>query len=179
MIGATVVHPMLVAPAAGGTREQTAQLISSVFVVSGLNTLIQTTFGDRLPIVQGGSFNYLPPVFSIILNSKLQSIEDDNERFEATMATIGGAIFVTGVIQTFIGFSGLMVYALKYISPVTIAPVIAIIGLSLYPLGFKNISTCWPMGLLQIALTALFSQYLKKILVRTILLVIMSQPELA
>lgn len=157
----------------GGTPEQTAKVVSTIFVVSGINTLIQTTMGTRLPIVQGGSFSYLPAVFSIIFNGRLQSIEDDNERFETTMATIGGAIFVAGLIQAFIGYTGIMVPLLKYISPVAIAPVIAIIGLSLYNLGFANISTCWPMGLMQVTLTALFSQYLKKIMVRTTSEVIM------
>ena len=33
--------------------------MGTIFFVSGLNTLIQTTFGDRLPIVQGGSFAFL------------------------------------------------------------------------------------------------------------------------
>lgn len=165
MIGGVVVHPLLLVPAMGGTQQQTAQVVSTIFVVSGLNTLIQTTFGDRLPIVQGGSFNYLPPIFSIILNNKLQIIEDDNERFEKTMATVTGAIFVTGIVQAFIGFTGIMVPLLKYISPVAIAPVIATIGLSLYNLGFSNVSTCWPVGLIQISLTVLFSQHLKKIMV--------------
>lgn len=173
MIGATALQPLLLVPKMGGTPEQTAKVVSTIFVVSGINTLIQTTMGTRLPIVQGGSFSYLPAVFSIIFNGRLQSIEDDNERFETTMATIGGAIFVAGLIQAFIGYTGIMVPLLKYISPVAIAPVIAIIGLSLYNLGFANISTCWPMGLMQVTLTALFSQYLKKIMVRTTSEVIM------
>jgi hypothetical protein len=40
----------------------------SIFFASGLNTLLQTTWGDRLPIVQGGSFSFLTPAFAIIAN---------------------------------------------------------------------------------------------------------------
>ena len=45
----------------GGGAKETAEVISTIFFVSGLNTLIQTTFGDRLPIIQGGSFAFLAP----------------------------------------------------------------------------------------------------------------------
>lgn len=166
MIGATVLQPLILIPAMGGSPEQTAKAISTIFVVCGINTLLQTTVGDRLPIVQGGSFSYLPPVFSIIFNSKLQSIQDNNERFEETLATVGGAIFVVGIVQAFIGYTGLVVPMLRFISPVTIAPVIAIIGLSLYHLGFADISSCWSIGLIQIALATIFSQYLKRVMVR-------------
>ena len=92
MLGATVLIPLIVCPAMGANGQQTAQVISSIFFVSGINTLLQTTIGDRLPIVQGGSFAYLPPVFQIIFNDELQAIEDDFERFEVTMRTIQGAV---------------------------------------------------------------------------------------
>lgn len=62
-LGATVLIPLIVTPPMGATQEQTAQVISTIFVVTGLNTLVQTTIGDRLPIVQGGSFAFLTPTF--------------------------------------------------------------------------------------------------------------------
>jgi len=37
-------------------------VINTCFLTSGINTLIQTLLGARLPIVQGGSFAYLSPV---------------------------------------------------------------------------------------------------------------------
>lgn len=39
-----------------------AEVINTCFLTSGINTLIQTLLGARLPIVQGGSFAYLSPV---------------------------------------------------------------------------------------------------------------------
>jgi xanthine/uracil permease len=42
--------------------------VCSIFFASGLNTLLQTTWGDRLPIVQGGSFSFITPAFAIIAN---------------------------------------------------------------------------------------------------------------
>lgn len=53
MLGATVLIPIIVCGAAGANGVQTAQVISTCFFVSGINTLIQSTIGTRLPVVQG------------------------------------------------------------------------------------------------------------------------------
>jgi nucleobase transporter 1/2 len=47
MLGATVLVPLIICPAMGADGNQTAQVISSIFFVSGINTLLQTTIGDR------------------------------------------------------------------------------------------------------------------------------------
>lgn len=99
MLGASVLVPLLLTPDMGASQEQTAEVIATCFLVAGLNTLIQTTIGDRLPIVQGGSFAYLPATFSIIFNPTLQAIKDDDERFLTTMQVIQGAIIVVGILQ--------------------------------------------------------------------------------
>ena len=104
----------------GANGQETSQVISSIFFVSGINTLIQTTIGDRLPIVQGGSFSYLSATFAIIFNEELITIEDSTERFETTMRTIQGAIIVSGIVQIVIGYTGIATIALRYVSPVTI-----------------------------------------------------------
>lgn len=46
----------------------------SIFFASGLNTLLQTTWGDRLPIVQGGSFSFITPAFAIIGNVAARNV---------------------------------------------------------------------------------------------------------
>jgi solute carrier family 23 (nucleobase transporter), member 1 len=163
MLGATVLIPLIVTPAMGATSDQTAEVISTIFFVSGLNTLVQTTLGDRLPIVQGGSFAYLSATFSIIFNPSLQAIEDPNERFLQTMRTIQGAVIVAGICQMTVGYSGLVVPVLRFISPVIIAPVIAAVGFSLYAVAWQNISLCFSMGLTQMLAIIICSQYLKKV----------------
>jgi nucleobase transporter 1/2 len=117
-----------------------------------------------LPIIQGGSFSYLPATFAIIFNPTLQAIEDNNERFLETMRILQGAIIIVGIIQMAIGYSAAVVPMLRYIGPVTIAPVIAAIGLSLYNVGFSNVSTCFEVGLVQMAFTVLFSQYMVRVI---------------
>mmetsp|Transcript_28787 Transcript_28787/g.69724 ORF Transcript_28787/g.69724 Transcript_28787/m.69724 type:complete len:579 (-) Transcript_28787:148-1884(-) len=161
MLGATVLIPLIVCPAMGANSQQTAQVISSIFFVSGINTLLQTTIGDRLPIVQGGSFAYLPAVFQIIGNDELQAIEDDSERFIVSMRTIQGAVIVSGCFQFVIGYTGIVTIFLKFLSPVTIAPVVAAIGLGLYGVAFNGVAACWSLGLMQLFTVILFSQYMK------------------
>ena len=108
--------------------------------------------------MQGGSFSYLPATFQIIFHAELISIEDDNQRFETTMQTIQGAIIVSGIVQFCIGYSGAITIFLKYLSPVTIAPVITAIGLGLYGVGFSGVSACWTLGLIQLFTVVIFSQ---------------------
>ena len=141
MISASVVVPLIICPPMGATPRQTADVVATIFFVAGINTLIQTSIGDRLPIVQGASFSYLPATFSIIFNENLQAIQDDNERFRNTMQVIQGSVIAAGLVQTVIGYSGVFVPVLKYITPVTVAPVITVIGLSLFPVGWNGVST--------------------------------------
>lgn len=136
-------------------------IIFCMFSIAFRIKLLQTTIGDRLPIVQGGSFAYLPAAFGIIFNAELQAIADPSERFERTMRTIQGAIIVSGIVQMAIGYSGILPFVLRGIGPVTIAPVIAAIGLGLYGVGFSGVAACWPLGLTQMFTIVLFSQYLK------------------
>ena len=116
----------------GANGQETSQVISSIFFVSGINTLIQTTIGDRLPIVQGGSFSYLSATFAIIFNEELINIEDSTERFETTMRTIQGAIIVSGIVQIVIGYTGIATIVLRYVSPVTIGTYVRMYFLLLF-----------------------------------------------
>ena len=66
MFGATVSVPLLFGPVMGMSAAETARLISIVMLASGVATLLQTTIGTRLPIVQGVSFACLGTFFLII-----------------------------------------------------------------------------------------------------------------
>ena len=67
MFGATVLIPIIVGGGMGMPTEELALLISTIFFASGLCTLIQQSpIGNRLPIIQGGTFSFLGPTFAII-----------------------------------------------------------------------------------------------------------------
>jgi nucleobase transporter 1/2 len=67
MFGATVLIPFIVGGAMKLLPEQLALMISTIFFASGICTLIQQSpLGNRLPIIQGGTFSFLGPTFAII-----------------------------------------------------------------------------------------------------------------
>jgi xanthine/uracil permease len=55
-------------------QEETAKVVSTVLLVSGLTTLLHISFGSRLPLIQGPSFVYLAPVLAIINSPELQAL---------------------------------------------------------------------------------------------------------
>ncbi|ELZ10848.1 xanthine/uracil permease family protein [Halovivax asiaticus JCM 14624] len=153
MVGASVAVPLILAAEMGMPAWATAQLVGTFFVVSGISTLAQTTVGNRYPIVQGGSFALLAPALAIIAAT--------SGGWEASLLEIQGAVIAAALVQVFLGYSGLLGRATKYLSPVVIAPVIVLIGLSL--VGTADVTRVnqnwWLLGL-TLFLIVLFSQYL-------------------
>jgi solute carrier family 23 (nucleobase transporter), member 1 len=157
MFGSTVAIPLILSGPLGITEPtDMAALIATMFFISGLTTIIQVTWGNRLPIVQGGTFSFLAPTFAICGMAALA-----NEGWEVRMQHVQGAIILGALAEISIGASGLIGKLLKYVGPITIAPTIALIGLSLFKFGAPVAGLHWPIGGLTIALIILFSQYLR------------------
>ncbi|XP_069384934.1 solute carrier family 23 member 2 [Paralichthys olivaceus] len=161
-----------------------SQLISTIFFVSGLCTLLQTAIGTRLPILQGGTFSFITPTLAILALPKWQCptpnspvtlsihtqngtspqlIEDSDEVWMSRMREIQGAILVSSLLQMFLGFSGLVGLVLRFIGPLAIAPTINLIGLSLFIEAGKKSGGHWGIAALTVCLILLFSQYLSKV----------------
>jgi len=147
MFGATILVPFLVGPALGFDGADIAILISSVFIASGIATALQVTIGSRLPIIQGVSFAFLAPFFAIA--GKYQGAEG--------MRYIAGMILSGAVIEMAIGYGGLMGFLRRFVSPITIAPVIAMIGLGLYGAAADTASSNWPLAILTLVLVFVYS----------------------
>ena len=54
------------------------RVVQTLLFVEGINTLLQTLFGTRLPIVIGGSYAFMVPIVSIIHDPSLMRIPDDH-----------------------------------------------------------------------------------------------------
>ncbi|NNM29991.1 MAG: purine/pyrimidine permease [Akkermansiaceae bacterium] len=166
MFGSTVVIPIILVSALGANEEQTAirdnlgVLIGTIFFVSGVCTLLQTTVGNRLPIVQGGTFSFFAPTFAIL---GLESLAQAG--FEVRMQHLQGAIIGGALVQIVLGYTGLVGRMMRFIGPIVIAPTIALIGLALFRFGAtqQGAGNFWPIGILTIGLLILFSQYLRKV----------------
>ncbi|XP_052810952.1 solute carrier family 23 member 1-like isoform X2 [Mya arenaria] len=184
--GSTITVPLVIAPALCVDEDTVglSEIISTIFFVSGLATILQTTLGTRLPIIQGATFAFLTPTFSILslkrwecpytveretdpslLNSTLPEPGSDEHRemWQLRLREIQGAIMVASIFQVVIGFTGLMGLVLRFIGPLAITPTIALIGIALFEAAADKASAQWYIAFMTMFLIALFSQYMRNI----------------
>ncbi|AGA70673.1 xanthine permease [Desulfitobacterium dichloroeliminans LMG P-21439] len=123
MYAGAVAVPLIIAGAAGLTKEQTAFLINADLFTCGIATLIQTIgfwkFGIRIPVIQGVTFAAVTPMVMIAQNQG--------------MTGIFGAVIIAGLFTLLIApfFSKLI----RFFPPVVTGSVITIIGISLLQVG--------------------------------------------
>ncbi|MGH0127995.1 UNVERIFIED_CONTAM: hypothetical protein FKN15_028575 [Acipenser sinensis] len=153
-----------------------SHLISTIFFVSGLCTLLQVTFGVRLPILQGGTFTFLAPSLALLSmpqwkcpawtqNANLVNTSSPEyiEVWQSRIRELQGSVMVASCFQIFVGFSGLIGLFMRFIGPLTIAPTISLIGLSLFESSGNDAGKHWGISALTVSIIVLFSQYLRHI----------------
>ncbi|XP_075790522.1 solute carrier family 23 member 1-like isoform X4 [Pelodiscus sinensis] len=154
-------------------------LISTIFFVSGICTLLQVFFGVRLPILQGGTFAFLTPSLAMLSlpNWKCPAWTQNASQVNATspefievwqsrireVNLLQGAIMVASCFQIFVGFSGLIGLMMRFIGPLTIAPTITLVALPLFNSAGDEAGSHWGISAMAIFFIVLFSQYLKNV----------------
>lgn len=158
MVGANIAVPLILAGAMGMPPGVTARFVGTFFVVSGIATLAQTTIGNRYPIVQGAPFSMLAPALAIV---GVVTAGTGGASWQAALLQLQGAIIVAALAEVLIGYVGIVGRLRRYLSPVVVAPTIALIGLSLFDVPQITAATqdWWLLGL-TLGLIILFSQYL-------------------
>ncbi|KAK3105755.1 hypothetical protein FSP39_004949 [Pinctada imbricata] len=148
-IGGTLSLPFLLSQllCAGNQDDVRAKLLSLTLFMSGLATVVQCFLGVRLPIIQGGSHTFIPPIVA--------------------MMTIQGSIILASITQVLVGTLGLAGFLLKFIGPLTIAPAISLIGLSLVEIVSDFCEPQWGISLATVCLIIIFSSVLNKVNVPT------------
>ena len=159
MFGSTVAIPLILSEPLGLADKpvELGWLIGTMFFVSGITTLLQTTWGNRLPLIQGGTFSFLAPAVAVAGMAAASGAG-----FEVRLQHIQGAVIAGSFFEMLIGYSGLMGKLLRFVGPITIAPTIALIGLALFNLGAPEAGKHWGIGGLTIVLVILFSQYMRR-----------------
>ncbi|OAY81134.1 Nucleobase-ascorbate transporter 11, partial [Ananas comosus] len=161
LAGSLVFIPLIMVPAMGGTDEETANVISTMLLVSGFTTILHSFLGSRLPLVQGSSFVYLAPALVIINSEEFRNLSEN--KFKHIMRELQGAIIVGSVFQTILGYSGLMSLLLRLINPVVVAPTVAAVGLAFFSYGFPQAGSCVEISIPLIVLVLIFTLYLRRI----------------
>ena len=151
LFGATTLVPLILGPAIGMNQVQIGHFISQIYLVMGIATLIQVFWlGSGLPIVQGSSFSFLPPLFYIISKTKDGGVN-------SVMQAISGALIMGGAVEALIGYGKIIGLLKKVLTPVVIGPVIMLIGFGLAPVAVNTASSYWPISLLVVFLIFIFS----------------------
>ncbi|XP_023644775.1 nucleobase-ascorbate transporter 8 isoform X2 [Capsella rubella] len=160
MLGTTVLIPTMLVSKIDGTNEDKVKMIQTLLFVSGLNTLFQSFFGTRLPAVISASYTYVPTTMSIILAARYDDFTDPQEKFKMVMRGIQGSLIFASFLQILVGFSGLWRNVARCLSPLSAVPLVAFAGFGLYEQGFPMLAKCIEIGLPEIILVFIFSQYI-------------------
>ncbi|XP_072029177.1 solute carrier family 23 member 1-like [Amphiura filiformis] len=175
MFGATVAVPLFLSEALCIRNDLVAlgEVIGTIFFVSGIATLLQTTFGCRLPIVQGATFSLLVPAIAILSlrgdcpaplneNSTAEEKANATAEWQSRILELQGSIMVSSCFQVFIGATGILGLMLNYIGPLSIAPTITLVSLSLFGPAADFAGQHWGMSVLTIILMVIMSQYISR-----------------
>ncbi|CAL8069623.1 unnamed protein product [Orchesella dallaii] len=170
MIAVAVAVPFLLTPALCMVDDDPdkANIISTLVFMSGIITVLQSTIGTMLPIVQGGSFSYLVPSLAIMNLPRWKcpdmngmSPEQKTEEWQIRMREIQGAIIFAALFETIFALTGCIGFFTKFITPITVAPAITLIGLSLFKNVTDQCSKNYYVAGAMCLLLIIFSQHLR------------------
>ncbi|KAK4751422.1 hypothetical protein SAY87_004904 [Trapa incisa] len=114
----------------------------------------------------GASLAFYRPVLSIIHAYEHKTFHTKQDRFKYTMRTIQGSLMISSLINIILGFSQLRGKFTRLFTPVTIVPVVSVVGLGLFLRGFPLLANCVEIGLPMLILLVLSQPYLKQIVPR-------------
>ena len=135
---------------------------SSMFFAAGLSTLLQSLLGARLPILQGASFTFVTPAIALLTSPRFiceekASGEENDYIWKERIAALQGGLIVASIVEIFIGAFGLVGFLLRYIGPLTIAPVLVSIGIALAEPAVNYCSGNWAVASIVIFILILCS----------------------
>ncbi|XP_067656669.1 solute carrier family 23 member 1-like [Haliotis asinina] len=162
-----------------------SRLLSSTLLMSGIASILQTAVGIRLPIFQGPSASFFPALLAMKnnpewkcpdgnLTSVVQGAKAASLNVSATsgrtllsegekLQQLSGSLMAASVLEILIGATGLVGVLLRFIGPITVAPTIALIGISLYKITIAQFRPSWEISFGGIALLLIFILYIPHI----------------
>ncbi|XP_033726153.1 solute carrier family 23 member 2-like [Pecten maximus] len=135
---------------------------SSLFMI-GLSTVVQSLIGVRLPVFQGPSFTFLPPIIAMKTSGEWlcpEPIQGNNMTVNSTTNTssynelvysrmnqLQGSLMLASIIEVVLGGTGAVGICLRFVGPITSSVTIFLLGYSLYPVPISYSKSYWPVAL--------------------------------
>nr|XP_016450670.1 PREDICTED: nucleobase-ascorbate transporter 6-like [Nicotiana tabacum] len=82
-----------------------------------------------------------------------------HQKFKKIMRATQGAHIAASTLQIVLGFSGLWRKVTRFLSPLSVVPLVSLVGFGLYEFGFTGVAKCVEVGLPELVLLVIFSQY--------------------
>uniref|UniRef100_A0A8C4SY16 Solute carrier family 23 member 3 n=1 Tax=Erpetoichthys calabaricus TaxID=27687 RepID=A0A8C4SY16_ERPCA len=153
------------------------QFMATSLFTSGIATLMQTTLGSRLPLMQAPSLEFLIPALVLLTsNEPRHDYNGTNETWTGDeydekihcmdwSRELQGAVFVSGIVRLLLGLSGFYGVISRYFSPMVVAPTLSIIGLSIYKEAALFCSASWGITAVVVLLIVLLSQHMHNLFI--------------
>ncbi|XP_053407912.1 solute carrier family 23 member 2-like [Mercenaria mercenaria] len=163
---------------ASGQDDVTYTLLSINMFMAGLATILQNMFGVRLGVIQSSSFSFVAPIIAMMtldkwscpnhdkeitgLNTTKLKMDED-EIWKIRMREIQGNLILASITQIVLGCTGVIGFLLRFTGPLTIAPTIALIGISLTGSLIDLCKPHWGISFMTMCLTLTFGLYIGKL----------------
>ncbi|KAJ8004486.1 hypothetical protein DPEC_G00136770 [Dallia pectoralis] len=148
------------------------RFLSSMLFYSSLSTLLQSCLGTCLPLVQVSSLEALIP--AVVLASQIVGESACRGRCEENEGLIQpninpvrelqGVTVTTGLVQLVLGVTGLGGLVLRHCGPLVMAPLLCLLGFSIYREAALFCSDHWAIAALVVILMVGMSQHLRTFL---------------
>ncbi|KAJ8350285.1 hypothetical protein SKAU_G00254150 [Synaphobranchus kaupii] len=154
-------------------EQQRDQLLASAFFYSSVSTLLQSWLGTRLPLIQAPSLEFMIPALVLTSqqwhgNSGTASTcrgrcgeQDKSVPHTDLLRELQGMVLCAGLVQLALGLSGLCGLVLRHCGPLVLAPLLCVLGFSIYREAALLCSDHWGITALAIVLMVLLSQHLR------------------
>lgn len=139
------------------------RLVGSTSFVSGVGTLLQTTVGVRLPVVQSGALGIASPALAELKFDFTPCPENstpDDEIWMSRILNVQANVAVGAATELLMGAMGFVGVFQRWITPLTLTPVVALIGFSSLSAATEPASTSWTIAVITAALITFLSQYM-------------------
>ncbi|XP_013379942.1 solute carrier family 23 member 2 [Lingula anatina] len=166
-------------------QEVRTELFSATIFACGVATLLQCGVGVRLPIIQGSSFSFIAPLIAMLT---IEGTKCDDENiikdgssayfnitpngtdamdreaiWQGKLNEVQGSLMVASLVQVILGGTGAIGVLMNYIGPLTIAPTVAMIGLSVFDMCADYGSVHWGIWILSLAVGFICAVYMRNV----------------